>query len=239
VKPASGPGPHLIGSLTETSLHAALKKWYSLPGDEIELKVEGYYIDIVRDDLLIEIQTRNFSAIKKKLLNLTRNHTLHLVHPIAAEKWILRQHVDENIPVERRKSPKRGRIEHLFYEMVRFPGLISNANFSLEILMTREEEIRVQDGKGSWRRQGWSISDRKLIEVISQRVFSSPEDFSALLPAELPEIFTSRQLATSLKIPANLASKMIYCLRSMEIIHHSGQRGRANLYSRQPGYLSS
>src|SRR3972149_3683834 len=58
---------HTIGTLRETSLHAALKTWYARPGDELEASVEGYQIDLRRGAQLIEIQTRNFAALKHKL----------------------------------------------------------------------------------------------------------------------------------------------------------------------------
>ena len=60
--------------------------------------VDGYTIDIVRGDLLIEIQTRNFFAMKETLANLTANHPVHLVHPIAVEKWIIRLGQDGSEP---------------------------------------------------------------------------------------------------------------------------------------------
>src|SRR3970040_1355318 len=56
-----------IGTLRETSLHAALKTWYARPGDELEASVEGYQIDLRRGAQLIEIQTRNFAALKRQL----------------------------------------------------------------------------------------------------------------------------------------------------------------------------
>ncbi len=55
-----------IGSLNEKSLHAALKAWCLQPGDQTEVPVDGYIIDIVRGDLLIEVQTRNFSTCAKR-----------------------------------------------------------------------------------------------------------------------------------------------------------------------------
>ena len=58
---------HQIGTLNENPLHAALKAWYARPGDRIEVPVDGFIVDIVRDDLLVEIQTGNFSAVKEKL----------------------------------------------------------------------------------------------------------------------------------------------------------------------------
>jgi hypothetical protein len=44
-----------IGTLNEKPLHAALKQWYAEPEDRIEAPVDGFTVDIVRGDLLIEI----------------------------------------------------------------------------------------------------------------------------------------------------------------------------------------
>ena len=79
-----------VGLLNEKPLHAALKAWYARPGDRTEVPVDGSFIDLVRDDLLIEIQTRGFSALKRKLERLVPGHPVRLVYPVAYEKWILR-----------------------------------------------------------------------------------------------------------------------------------------------------
>jgi hypothetical protein len=76
--PRSKPG---IGLLRETSLHAALKNWYAKEGDRMEVQVGGYVIDILREGLLIEIQTRGFSSLKAKLIRLTQNYPVRLVYP--------------------------------------------------------------------------------------------------------------------------------------------------------------
>ena len=82
--------PYGIGTLNEKPLHAALKQWYAQPEDLIEVPVDGFTVDIVRGDLLIEIQTRNLSTIRHKLTTLAAQHRLRLVYPIAREKWIVR-----------------------------------------------------------------------------------------------------------------------------------------------------
>ena len=56
-----------IATMNEKPLHAALKRWYAEDGDRIEEPVDGFVIDIVRDKQLIEIQTRSFSSMKRKL----------------------------------------------------------------------------------------------------------------------------------------------------------------------------
>jgi hypothetical protein len=56
--------------MTEYSLHSEIKEWYKISGDKLEVKVEDFIVDILRGNLLIEIQTRNFSAVKNKLVKL-------------------------------------------------------------------------------------------------------------------------------------------------------------------------
>ncbi len=228
-----------IGTLQEKSLHAALKQWYAQPSDQIEVKVDGYVIDIVRDELLIEIQTRNLSALKPKLTRLVEQHPLRLVHPIAQEKWIRRVAVDGTTQLSRRKSSKRGCFEHIFDELVSFPQLIAHPNFSLEVVLIQEEEIqRAESGNARrrwrWRHRGWTIHDRQLLKIVEQRVLTSPADFASFLPATLDKTFTAQDLASASGQPVYLAQKMTYCLRRMGTIEAVGKRGRAILYTRVP-----
>jgi hypothetical protein len=219
-----------IGLLNEKPLHASLKEWYAQPEDQLEVSVDGFVIDIVQDDLLLEIQTSSFASIKSKLIDLARAHPIRLIYPIAQEKWIIKPAKDNSGGVTRRKSPKRGRVEDVFWEMVSFPQLLANPNFSLEVLLIREEEVRRYDGKRKWRRRGWVVEERRLLEVVDQRLFEKPADWQALLPEELEEPFTTKDLAEAMGIGRKLAQKMAYCLRKVKVIRLMGKRGRANLY---------
>ena len=218
-----------IGLLNEKQLHASLKEWYAQPGDRFEVAVDGFVIDIVRDGLLLEIQTASIASIKSKLINLVRAHRIRLIYPIAEEKWIIKLVEDNCGEVTRRKSPKRGRVEDLFWEMVSFPQLLANQNFSLEVLLIREEEVRRYEGRRRWRRGGWVIEERRLLEVIDQRLFEEPADWREFVPEEL-ESFTVRDLAETMGIRRQLAQKMAYCLRKAKVVKLIGRRGRANLY---------
>ena len=156
---AESPG---IGTLSEKSLHAALKQWIAQPGDQFEVKSGRFVIDIMRGDTLIEIQTRHLYAMKRKLRRLLPDHTIHLYHPIAKQKWIVRQTADGE-PISRRKSPKKGRLHDIFNELVRIPNLLLEPNLILHVLLIEEESILRDDGQGSWRRRGWSSHDRLLL----------------------------------------------------------------------------
>jgi hypothetical protein len=215
----------------EKSLHSAIKQWYAEPGDRLEVKMDKYVIDLVREDSLIEIQTRNFSAIGNKLRALVKYNVVTLVHPIAIEKHIVTMENADKV-ISRRKSPKKGKLVDLFDELIRIPDLIDEENFILEILMTKEEEIRCKDGKGSWRRKGISIVDRKLVQVVEKVTFREGKDFLRFLPEELPMNFTNKELSKTLKITVFKARKVTYCLRKMNIIKEVGKKRNELIFER-------
>jgi hypothetical protein len=220
-----------IGLLNEQPLHGALKAWYAQPGARFEVQIDGFVIDIVQGDLVVEIQTGNFSAVKEKINALVRRHALRLVYPVARDKWLLKLPKEEGGVTKRRKSPKRGRVEEVFKELVSFPELMRSANFSLEVLLTEEEEVRRHDPARRWRNRGWVTVERRLLDVVGRRLFEQPEDIVAILPAGLPERFTTMDMARAMGEPRWLAQKTAYCLRKMGAIVEVGKQGRSKLYA--------
>lgn len=220
--------PH-IGVLREQHLHAALKQWYRRDGDLLEAGVDGFVIDLVRDELLIEIQTRGFSGMRKKLDSLLDRHPIRLVHPIAAEKWIRR--IDEDgVEVSRRRSPKQGQIVDVCAELVSFPSLLDHPNFTLEVLLVQEEEVRRPD-QSSWRRKGWAIVERRLLGITERAEFSTPPDLLSLLPAGLPDPFTTADLAISLGRTRHQAQEVTYCLREAGVLEATGRTRQGIVYA--------
>ena len=220
-----------IGQLNETALHAALKHYCASADAEFEVKLDGYYIDVVEKNLLIEIQTRNFSAIKPKLKKLLTKHKLLLVHPIAKEKWILKQDGDD---VSRRKSPKRGKVLDIFDELIRIPELVKHKNFSLQVLLISSEESRLVRPKVKWRDKGWTPTGKRLLEVHESHLFKTKKDYVNLLPKDLPSPFTTADLVKTMKVNKALASKIAFCLRKMGIVKVSGKQGRFTSYKLNP-----
>jgi hypothetical protein len=222
-----------IGTLSEWSLHSDLKKTYLTAESREEVEVEGYVVDVVRDGLLIEIQTGNFSSIRDKLMKLLKSNRVRLVYPIPITKWIVRTSLDGKQVLSRRKSPKQMGPQNLFDELVYLPTLIHHQNFSLEVLLTEEEEIRRKDHKGSWRRRGWSIIDRRLLSVVGRRLYSSPEDLMHFIPATLRTGFTNTDLSEATGFSKREAAKITYSLRRMGLLRVAEKRGNANVFERR------
>ena len=220
-----------IGLQNERSLHSALKKWYSKPGDKLEAKVDNYIIDIVRKNELIEIQTKSLAKIRNKLLTLSEKYQVRLVYPIAQEKQIIVISEDGEI-LRSRKSPKRGKLLDIFDEVVRITGLFQQMNFTLEVLLIKEEEIRCDDGKGSWRRKGISIFDRKLKDVEESIIFQNKKDFQRFIPVGLEDPFSTKSYAKELQISIYKTRRIIYALKKIGTITQVGKKGNLLLYNR-------
>ena len=219
-----------IGVLNESSLHREIKSWYAQPGDIHEVGVEGYVVDLVRGDLLVEVQTGSFASIRRKLRDLLADHTVRVVYPLPVTRWIVRVAPDTGERLSRRRSPKRGRAIEVFNELVSIPQMVNDPGFTLDILLTEEEEVRCADGKGSWRRGRVSIVDRRLLRVVDVVHCQEAASLARLLPERLERPFTSRILAAEAAIPLRLARRATYCLRHMGCLAVSGRRGREFLY---------
>ena len=90
--------------------------------------------------------------------------------------------------------------------------------------------MRCNDGRGSWRRRGVSIKDRKLISVTERVLFKDEKDFLRFLPEELPDPFTNKDLSTRAAVSVSLARRITYCLKKMGTIAEAGKRGRELLF---------
>jgi hypothetical protein len=153
-----------IGTLNEGALHAQLKDWYRRRGDRIERVVDGFVVDLVRGDLLVEIQT-GFAPLRRKLELLTRQHRVRLVAPVPLVRTIIRLS-DEGELLSARRSPRRGRIEDIFNRLVSIPSLLGCTRFELEVILTHKTCFastargRHSAGTaGSWPAAGWSRSN--------------------------------------------------------------------------------
>jgi len=220
-----------------SDLHMALQSFYARrhgARDEgrVEVEMDGYRADVLRGEVIYEIQTGSFTAIRDKLRALAREHPVVLVHSIPRYKFIAHIDPDTGAELSCRRSPKQAQPVEVFGELVYAPDLLRRDNLSLEIVITAERELRCDDGAGSWRRKGVSIVGRELMAILEILRFDRPADLAGLLPAGLPEPFTTADLAEAGQMRSRLAGRMAYALREAGAIEQVGKRGRAYLYER-------
>jgi hypothetical protein len=220
-----------IGTLNEGALHAQLKDWYRRQGDRIEQVVDGFVVDLVRGNLLVEIQTGSFAPLRRKLDLLTRQHRVRLVAPIPVVRRIIRLS-DEGEMLSARRSPRRGRVEDIFNLLVSIPSLLCCPRFELELILSHQDELRVYRQGQAYRRHGWVVVGRRLVSVERSIRIASPSAAASLLPPGLPDLFDTAQLAEAASVDRRLAQQMTYCLRAMGVLDTAGKRGNAILHRR-------
>ena len=208
-----------------------MKALLAAPGDRLEVPVGRFVIDLVRaDGELVEVQTRGFGALGKKLDALLDEHRVRVVHPVAAERRIVR--VDEHGQVlGARWSPKRATVVAVFDKLVAFPSLLTHPNLTIEVLLLREDHIRGPE-RTTTRGRTRDPGERRLVEVLDRVVLRTPEDIRAVLPALPREPFSTRELAGLLGCSTPLAQRTLYCLRMVGIVEPAGKRGRTPLHAR-------
>jgi hypothetical protein len=214
-----------------SALHQALQRFYAGDDGAIEVEMDGYRADAIRDGVIYEIQTKAFTAIRDKLHELAHEHPVVLVHPIPRYKWIAKYDGDTGEEISYRRSPKRWQPCEVFGELVYATKLLARQNISLELIVICERETRIDDGEGSWRRNGESIGGHELLAILARHRFERPRDLVRLLPEEVPEQFTTRHLRDC-GIRKRLAGKIAYTLREIGAIEQIGMDGRAYLYER-------
>jgi hypothetical protein len=187
-------------------------------------------VDLVRQDLLIEIQTRGFSMIKRKLAALLAlGHRVRIVHSIPMDRWIEKV-ADDGAVLSRRRSPRHASLPDVFDELVAIADLLQHPRLELDLLVTKEEELRRHSPGQAWRRRGWIVVERRLLEVVDSFELRDLKGLAALLPDRLPEFFTTADLAHRLGRSRRLAQRMAFCLRKAGVVEPAGKRGNAIVY---------
>ena len=230
--------PASIGELNERSLHRALKRRYAARGGSVETDVGDYVADVLLGDRIVEIQTGSFSPLRHKLPRLLAEHPVTLVHPIARDRIIVRlQHAPEDaanadVPATRRKSPKHGSPFDVFRALTSIPTLLDHPNLTLDVVMVIDEDIRIPYQGRRRRRRDWVSVDRRLLEVLETHTIEGTADLFAMVDAELPEPFTSRDLAEAMRASRRLGQQAAFCFREAGLSEISGKRDRFLLYRR-------
>ena len=118
----------------------------------------------------------------------------------------------------------------MFAELVSFPDLLTRRQLEIDVVMTIEEEYRHHTPDRSWRRKGWSVMERRLVEVSGSVLITCVDDICGLLPDGLPDPFTTSDIAGGIGRPLRIAQQMAYCLRETGAIDAVGKDGNAIQY---------
>lgn len=219
-----------IGTLSEKTLHAVLKRFYEPDITHQEIPVEGYVADIFRDNEIIEIQTQNFNAMRKKLDTFLPLYPVTIVYPILHQKWL--NWIDDSTGevVERRKSPKKGAPQDAFFELYKIKSYLTHPNLHLCLALIDAEEYRLLNGWNKTKKKGSTRYDRIPVKLVDEYYIGSTKDYGCLIPDTLPDIFTTKDFAKCGKLSPKSANLALNVLYHTQVVERIGKEGNRYLY---------
>ena len=143
-----------IGTLGEKTLHSVLKRYFEPDTSCHEVKIYGFVADIVSDGRIIEIQTRQFEKLRRKLECFLARSDVTVVYPVARTKRLV--WIDEATGecTKKRKSPKTGRPYEVFPELYKIKSLLTNQRLCICIALVDLTEYRYLNGWGRGGKKG-------------------------------------------------------------------------------------
>ncbi len=229
----------------QTLLHHKLKQIFltEVGGlEEVTMKIDGrnFRLDIFNEkkNIIYEIQrsfSRKFSKKIDLLLKLSEMRIV-IIHPIVISQKVTRMKHTEIINTS--YVNKHVDIYSLFDTLV---------NFNVEFIENRMEfyipfvkEHLLKEYIGTWgksNRRRYRTIQRDLISIEKMTRLKTQDDFLDLLPKDLPEVFTNRELAEKLKLTGSIirikriTARMTYSLCRLGILKKVGKRGRSHEFT--------
>lgn len=223
-----------IGTLSEKSVHAALKYCCEPYADSREIKVGGYVADIVGEHGIIEIQSAGFGKLRGKLQAFLPLCPVTVVWPCAETLWLRSFDPETGEVRPRRRSPKHQRPADVFRELYSIRDLLSASGFHLKVVSLEIEELRTltksRRRKGRW--PGVTKVDRFPLSMYGQISVDTPEDWGKFFSfaAPLPETFTSKEFAAATGLNWDIGRMMLKTFAAMGLAEDRGKRGNSYLF---------
>lgn len=223
-----------IGTLGEKTVHSVLKYYLSPNHLNHEIKVGGFVADICTGNEIIEVQTRQFNKLRRKLQMFLTFAPVTIVYPIPSTKWIRWVNPQTGEISPRRKSPKPGSPYSIFPELYKIKEYLVNPNLKLKIMMMDLEEYRFLDGWSADKKKGSTRSDRIPTELVKEMDIQGTAGYQLLIPEGLDYEFTARDYKKASGQSIQVSRTALHVLNYIGTIERIGKKGNTLIYRRSP-----
>lgn len=222
-----------IGTLSEKNLHAVLKQYFEPRIENQEIKIGRYVADIVSENKIIEIQTRAFNLLRKKLdafLGLEEITEVTVVYPIAKTKWLCWIDKDTGEVSKKRKSPKIGKIYDTFFELYKIKQQLINPKLSFCFVFLDITEYRYLNGWNIDKKRGSTRCERVPNDIVDIVCVSGANGYIQFLPESLPSRFTTKDYAKHTKLNLKSSQTALNVLNYVGAVKRVGKLSNMYLY---------
>jgi len=215
-----------IGTLNEKRIHAALKNYFSNEYDQ-EAKIGSFYADIVTENGIFEIQTGSFNRLNKKLEVMLSVCHVTVVYPYEKRTRIISADDTDGEVLREGNFRTNNSLTKFFLELYRIKSFLTDPNLSICIAELDVEKVNYVCEK-TGKRRGRGAYTKTPLMLRREIYLEKPSDYFALLPENLPEEFTVKELQGYVK--ATDAKLMLEILLYLGAADKVGKRGNSEIY---------
>ena len=219
-----------IGTLSEKTVHVVLKHYLESDEGKHEIKIGSMYADIFTENEIIEIQTRGFDKLRKKLAIFLELYPVTVVYPIPHIKNLIWIDAETGELSKSRKSPIKGNAFFIFEELYKIKMFLYHPNLKFKIILMDVDEYRLLNGYSKDRKKGSERFDRIPTKLVDEIDITRKEDFITLIPPEIEGEFTAKDFAKSVYIKYRQAQVCLNVLYDLGLVQRVGKLGKAYLY---------
>ena len=231
-----------IGLYAEKRLHSVLKRWvwddftaHEQKVPERGGKISRFVADVLTPDgQIFEIQTGDMYPLARKVAFYMEqtDFKVTLVHPLAAVKWVSWLDPETGEVAERNRSTKREGVLHGIAQLKAFAQYLGDPRLTVVFPLLELEEFRLLDG---WVKNPKRRSHR--YELIPTGLLDTAElygkaDYTALLPADLPERFTAKVFAKYTRLRGYDLYSALAVFEALGAVKRLGKEGRSYVFER-------
>ena len=221
-----------IGTYGEKQLHRILKRYANMGNAAFEVAVGKYIADVLEGEELTEIQTGSFYSLLPKLryyLEQTE-YRITVLHPVVADRLLLRIDPDTGEILRKRHYRQDGRIEEVLPQLYWLRELLPSSRISLRILLIGAEEHRYSE-RMRYRREGAYEAELFAKELLDDICLQTAQDYADLLPQELVR-FEAAEFAGLLRMKSRSANAALQALCAMGLLSRQ-KDGKKFIYQTQ------
>lgn len=203
-----------IGTKQEKSVHQFLKYYISPDSANHEIKINNNIVDVLIENHIYEIQTRNFNNLRDKLKNLLPNYKITIVYPLETVK-MLHKINEQGEEIQKHKSPRPDKPIKICSELYKISDFLDNKNLDFIIACLDVDEYQTTR-IDKYKRTRLTRIDANVNNVIETITLKNKEDYFKILP-DL-DFFTSKDFSKATRLTGRKLSSALLALRKLDVI---------------------
>ena len=220
-----------IGTYNEKRIHRIIKRFVCDDEGCFEIKIGRYVADVVQGTHITEIQTAAFTSLTAKLKYYleSTDHSITLIHPLIAQKRIVRADKESGELFYTKTSPKHQKPSDALPELLYISEFIGAPRLEIKFFMISADEYRYSE-KMRYRKKGAYDNDIIPRELLSVEIIDKNAIRDFVAPLLRDGAHNAADFGKSLGMSGRRLYRALTCLVKLNILEKIPSGKRAYKY---------